>query len=62
MAERRTDYNLERLKENAQGKGFFTCRKCKSKNTFYYQQQTRGADEPMTNFVNCIDCGNQWKS
>jgi len=23
--------------------------------------QTRGADEPMTNFVTCLDCKNQFK-
>ena len=39
----------------------FTCRKCKSKNCSYYQLQTRSADEPMTTFVTCIDCGNRWK-
>lgn len=57
---RRTDW----LIENAASKGnvgFFTCRKCKSKNTTYFQMQTRGADEPMTNFVTCLDCRNQFK-
>ncbi|CDW76467.1 transcription elongation factor a 1 [Stylonychia lemnae] len=57
---RRTDWHLE----NAAAKGnvgFFTCRKCKSKNTTYFQMQTRGADEPMTNFVTCLDCKNQFK-
>lgn len=39
----------------------FTCRKCKSKKCSYYQLQTRSADEPMTTFVTCIDCGNRWK-
>ena len=40
----------------------FTCRKCKSKKCTYYQMQTRSADEPMTVFVTCIDCGNRWKT
>jgi transcription elongation factor S-II len=40
----------------------FTCRKCKSKKCTYYQMQTRSADEPMTIFVTCIDCGNRWKT
>jgi transcription elongation factor S-II len=35
----------------------FTCRKCT-----YYQMQTRSADEPMTIFVTCINCGNRWKT
>lgn len=39
----------------------YTCRKCKGKECTYYQMQTRSADEPMTIFVACITCGNQWK-
>jgi transcription elongation factor S-II len=39
----------------------FTCRKCKSNECNYYQMQTRSADEPMTTFVSCINCGNRWK-
>jgi transcription elongation factor S-II len=39
----------------------FTCRKCKGNQCTYYQMQTRSADEPMTTFVNCINCGNRWK-
>jgi transcription elongation factor S-II len=40
----------------------FKCRKCHSKKCTYYQMQTRSADEPMTIFVTCIDCGNRWKT
>lgn len=39
----------------------FTCRKCSSKKCTYYQLQTRSADEPMTTFVTCLDCGKRWK-
>ena len=39
----------------------FTCRKCHSNKCTYYQQQVRSADEPMTTFVSCIDCGCRWK-
>lgn len=42
-------------------KGMFRCGKCKSDKTAYYQMQTRSADEPMTTFVMCIDCGKRWK-
>lgn len=35
--------------------GMFPCRKCKSKKTTFYEQQTRSADEPMTTFVTCLD-------
>ena len=41
--------------------GIFKCRKCSSRKTTYYSLQTRSADEPMTNFITCIDCGNRWK-
>jgi transcription elongation factor S-II len=40
----------------------FKCRKCKSKQCSFYQLQTRSADEPMTIFVTCIDCGARWKT
>jgi transcription elongation factor S-II len=39
----------------------FKCRKCHSNKCTYYQMQTRSADEPMTTFVTCIECGNRWK-
>ena len=39
----------------------FTCRKCKSNKCNYYQLQTRSADEPMTTYVTCVNCGNRWK-
>lgn len=39
----------------------FKCGKCKKRETTYYQVQTRSADEPMTTFVTCLNCGNNWK-
>ncbi|XP_064408275.1 transcription elongation factor A protein 3 [Latimeria chalumnae] len=39
----------------------FQCGKCKKKNCTYTQVQTRSADEPMTTFVLCNECGNRWK-
>ena len=39
----------------------FYCHKCKNNNCSYYQLQTRSADEPMTTFVNCLDCNKRWK-
>ncbi|XP_063281740.1 transcription elongation factor A protein 2 [Pelobates fuscus] len=39
----------------------FSCGKCKKKNCTYTQVQTRSADEPMTTFVVCNECGNRWK-
>ncbi|XP_058603549.1 transcription elongation factor A protein 3 isoform X14 [Onychostoma macrolepis] len=37
------------------------CGKCRKKNCTYNQVQTRSADEPMTTFVLCNECGNRWK-
>ncbi|XP_043471376.1 transcription elongation factor S-II [Leptopilina heterotoma] len=37
------------------------CGKCKKRNCTYNQVQTRSADEPMTTFVLCNNCGNRWK-
>lgn len=42
--------------------GLFQCRKCKKRKTTYYSVQTRSADEPMTNFITCLTCGNKWKN
>nr|QBK85654.1 MAG: transcription factor S-II [Marseillevirus LCMAC101] len=60
----------QKLKEvcsfTAQGpiveEGEFPCRnsKCKSKRCFFYQLQTRSADEPMTTFVTCIKCKSRY--
>lgn len=41
--------------------GLFKCGRCKSTNTSNTQKQTRSADEPMTVFVLCNNCGNRWK-
>ncbi len=39
----------------------FTCGRCKKKECTYYQLQTRSADESMTTFVTCTNCGKRWK-
>jgi transcription elongation factor S-II len=39
----------------------FTCGRCKSTKTTSTQKQTRSADEPMTVFVLCMNCGKRWK-
>jgi len=37
------------------------CGKCGQKKVTYTQAQTRSADEPMTTFCTCLNCGNRWK-
>jgi len=37
------------------------CGKCGQKKVSYTQAQTRSADEPMTTFCTCENCGNLWK-
>jgi transcription elongation factor S-II len=39
----------------------FKCSKCKSTQIEYTQLQTRSADEPMTTFFHCQNCGKRWK-
>lgn len=39
----------------------FQCGRCKQRKCTYYQMQTRSADEPMTTFVRCSNCGKAWK-
>ena len=39
----------------------FKCRKCYSRSCSYYEVQTRSADEPMTQFITCLNCKNRWK-
>ncbi len=39
----------------------FKCRKCGSRETSYYEVQTRSADEPMTQFITCLKCNARWK-
>lgn len=39
----------------------FICKKCRSRNCVWTCQQIRSADEPMTTFISCNECGNNWK-
>ena len=41
--------------------GVYKCRKCGGNKTTQSEMQTRSADEPMTLFITCVDCGNGWK-
>jgi DNA-directed RNA polymerase subunit M/transcription elongation factor TFIIS len=39
----------------------YKCGKCKQRKCTYYELQTRSADEPMTTFILCLECGNKWR-
>jgi DNA-directed RNA polymerase subunit M/transcription elongation factor TFIIS len=39
----------------------FKCGRCKKRECIYRELQLRSADEPMTVFVTCTNCGNRWK-
>ena len=36
------------------------CTRCKKREIIYFEAQTRSADEPMTLFITCINCGKKW--
>lgn len=39
----------------------FKCFRCTKRETVFYELQTRSADEPMTKFITCVNCGNHWR-
>ena len=39
----------------------FLCTRCYKRECTYYEMQTRSADEPMTIFINCLNCGKNWR-
>lgn len=39
----------------------FECRRCHKRECTYYELQTRSADEPMTIFITCLNCGKEWR-
>ncbi|XP_044151056.1 transcription elongation factor A protein 1 isoform X1 [Bufo gargarizans] len=67
LKEMRKNLTKEAIREHQMAKtggtetDLFSCGKCKKKNCTYTQVQTRSADEPMTTFVLCNNCGNRWK-
>jgi DNA-directed RNA polymerase subunit M/transcription elongation factor TFIIS len=38
----------------------FRCPRCSKRECTYYELQTRSADEPMTIFIQCVNCGKRW--
>jgi len=39
----------------------FLCKRCFKRECTYYEMQTRSADEPMTIFITCLNCGKHWR-
>jgi len=39
----------------------FFCKGCHKRECTYYEMQTRSADEPMTIFITCLNCGKHWR-
>lgn len=52
---------IEYKKNNIETSDAYECKKCKQRKTYVYQLQTRSADEPMTTFVTCMNCGHKFK-
>ncbi|CAF1117140.1 unnamed protein product [Adineta ricciae] len=67
LKEERTKLNESAINEHqlamdeGTGTDLIQCRRCKQNNCAYTEAQTRSADEPMTLFVFCKNCGNRWK-
>jgi len=53
--------NVENVEGGEKRRGIMACGRCKSWSTDYYQLQTRSADESITSFFTCLDCGKRWK-
>lgn len=53
--------SLNLLKDEDNLKPFITCRKCRGDKVITESKQTRSADEGMTIFCMCQECGCRWK-
>ena len=56
--EARSDWEKTHMKVES---GVYKCRICGGNKTTQSEMQTRSADEPMTVFITCADCGNRWR-
>lgn len=51
---------INALLNQASSSKAYLCNRCGERNTKVTQIQTRSADEPMTTFIFCLTCKNQW--
>lgn len=62
LMEQRMKRETKLLEGNTEGTtDQFRCNRCNKRKCTYYEMQTRSADEPMTIFVRCVNCGKQWR-
>jgi DNA-directed RNA polymerase subunit M/transcription elongation factor TFIIS len=47
--------------DQGEGCDMFKCNRCGKSKTRYWEMQTRSADEPMTIFIRCLNCGKEWR-
>ena len=52
--------SIQENNETSQKRSILSCGQCGQNKVDYYEMQTRGADEPMTVFAHCLNCGKQW--
>ena len=48
-------------KNNKASTDIFKCSKCKKRKCKVEEKQVRAGDEPATTFVECQECGHQWR-
>jgi DNA-directed RNA polymerase subunit M/transcription elongation factor TFIIS len=62
MRERQVLREQRQLEGNkAMATDMFKCGRCNKRETTFYELQTRSADEPMTKFITCVNCGHHWR-
>ena len=64
----RDQFEKQKIREKKQEEGnrnmatdMFLCTRCSKRQCTYYEMQTRSADEPMTIFITCVNCGKHWR-
>jgi transcription elongation factor S-II len=64
----RDQFEKQQIREKKQLEGnrnmatdHFLCGRCHKRECTYYEMQTRSADEPMTIFITCLNCGKHWR-